>query len=92
MSHALRRKPALVAPVPQAEALVPSIRPGVTLAAAIEPLLGIEDLATLLNCSRRAIERLRAGGKFPPPSIKIGKMPRWTAQVIRDWIAEGSKP
>ena len=55
----------------------------------IEPLLSIDDLAALLSCSRRVVERMRSGGKVPKPDIKIGKMPRWKAATIRAWIERG---
>jgi hypothetical protein len=67
----------------QPEAVAPSIKPGLTLAAAIEPLLSIDDLAALLNCSRRLVERLRSAGKVPTHDIMIGKMPRWKPETIR---------
>ena len=55
----------------------------------IEPMLSIDDLAAILRCSRRVVERLRSGGKVPKPDIKIGKMPRWKAATIRAWIEKG---
>jgi hypothetical protein len=58
----------------------------------IEPLLGIDDLATVLKCSRRLVERMRSAGKVPKPDIKIGKMPRWKPETIRAWIERGGKP
>jgi len=62
------------------------------LPAGIEPMLGIDDLAALLSCSRRLVERMRSAGKVPRPDIKIGKMPRWKAATIRAWIERGGKP
>ena len=57
----------------------------------IEPLLSLNDLATVLNCSRRLVERMRAAGKVPKPDLKVGRMPRWRAEMIRRWIAHGGK-
>jgi predicted DNA-binding transcriptional regulator AlpA len=55
-------------------------------------MLGIDDLAELLSCSRRLVERMRSAGKVPKPDIKIGKMPRWCVETIRKWIErEGHK-
>ena len=54
-----------------------------------EPLLGLDDLAAYLNVSRRTIERLRAAGRFPRPSVKIGTMPRWTRECVRRFVEEG---
>lgn len=63
-----------------------------TLPPGIEPLLGIDDLAALLSCSRRLVERMRSSGKVPIPDIKIGKMPRWKPETIRRWIEGGGRP
>jgi predicted DNA-binding transcriptional regulator AlpA len=69
----------------------PEVKPGRTLPAGIEPMLGIDDLAALLSCSRRLVERMRSAGKVPKPDIKIGKMPRWKPETIRRWIEGGSR-
>jgi len=61
------------------------------LPAGIEPMLGIDDLAVFLSCSRRLVERMRSAGKVPRQDIKIGKMPRWKAATIRAWIERGGK-
>jgi hypothetical protein len=61
-------------------------------AARIEPLLGIDDLATAFSCGRRLVERMRAAGKLPPADLRIGKMPRWRASTIRRWIEGGGRP
>ena len=58
----------------------------------IEPMLSIDDLAALLGCSRRLVERMRSAGKIPKPDIKIGKMPRWKPETIRRWIEGGGHP
>jgi predicted DNA-binding transcriptional regulator AlpA len=70
----------------------PQCKRGATLPASFEPLLSIDDLALLLSCSRRLVERMRSGGKVPKPDIKIGKMPRWKASTIRAWIERGGRP
>jgi predicted DNA-binding transcriptional regulator AlpA len=54
----------------------------------IEPLLSTDALAGALSCGRRTVERLRADGRLPKPDLFVGKMPRWTAETIRRWIAE----
>jgi predicted DNA-binding transcriptional regulator AlpA len=64
------------------------LKPGLTLAAAIEPLLSLDDLTVILNVSRRAVERLKSAGKLPRPDLTIGRMPRWRPESIRRWIAE----
>jgi predicted DNA-binding transcriptional regulator AlpA len=60
-------------------------------ATAIEPLLGIKDLTTILGVSRRLLERERSAGKFPPPDLTIGRMPRWQRETIARWIANAGK-
>jgi predicted DNA-binding transcriptional regulator AlpA len=67
------------------------ISPHVRLADSIEPLLSQEDLARVLNASRRTIERMRAAGKLPRPDLRINKMPRWKQSTIREWIDEQSR-
>jgi excisionase family DNA binding protein len=63
-----------------------------SLASAIEPLITVTDLARLLVCDRRTIERLRAAGKLPPPDLKIGRLPRWKRSTIELWIERGGRP
>src|SRR5262245_6296558 len=103
MSHTPRPRPATDDPGPvtptdpsdcqhEARAQVGSPRPERTLPPGIEPMLGIDDLATLLSCSRRLVERMRSAGKVPKPDIKIGKMPRWKPETIRRWIEDGGRP
>jgi predicted DNA-binding transcriptional regulator AlpA len=79
-----------MSPKPRSEPLVVHTKPGLTLAAAIEPLLSIRDLAEILNVSRRVVEGLRSNGRLPKPDLTIGKMPRWKAATIRAWIERGS--
>jgi hypothetical protein len=57
----------------------------------IEPMLSIDDLATILKCSRRLVERLRSAGKVPKPDFHVGRCPRWKAETVRLWIARGGK-
>ncbi len=93
MTPAPRPKPAVSDPGPTR--LAGSIdRPPQAPAAGhiIEPMLSIDDLAALLSCSRRQVERMRSAGKIPKPDIKVGKMPRWKAATIRGWIERGGRP
>jgi hypothetical protein len=99
MTFAPNPKPALAAlgPVRLADSVPPPEDPrlkhkrGLTLRAGIEPLLGIDDLAAILKCSRRLVERMRSAGRVPKPDIMIGKMPRWRGETIRRWIAAGGR-
>lgn len=63
----------------------PTIKP----APALEPLLSIEDAARALNCSRRTIEAMRAGGRFAPADCHIGRSPRWRRSTVDAWINAG---
>ena len=95
MTPAPRRKAALSDPGPLrlADAVdPPEAKPGRTLPASIEPMLHIDDLAALLSCSRRLVERMRSAGKVPKPDIHVGKCPRWKPATIRAWIDSGGKP
>jgi predicted DNA-binding transcriptional regulator AlpA len=62
---------------------------GRTLAASLEPLLSLDDVAKLLSVSRRWLERERAAGRVPKPDFMVGRCPRWRAATIRRWIGEG---
>ena len=72
----------MMTPARRPEALAPDI---------MEPLLGIDDLAAYLNCSRRLLERLRSAKAVPPPDLHVGRMPRWKAATIHAWINSGGK-
>jgi hypothetical protein len=99
MSHSSRIKPALFDPslVTLADTLTPSdssrpdVKSGGPPPFGLEPMLSIEDLAALLNCSRRLVERMRSAGKVPKPDLRIGKMPRWKPETIRRWIDGGGQ-
>ena len=55
-------------------------------------VLFLDDLATdVLRCSRRTAERLHAARQLPP-ELPIPGRPRWSREVILDWISSGSSP
>ena len=83
MTPARRLKPAVGDPNPLAPA--DGAKP-VNAGHIIEPMLSIDDLTRILSCSRRLVERMRAGGRLPEPDIRVGKMPRWKPSTIRTWI------
>ena len=76
-------------PPPTPDTPAPGIKPGRTLPTGMEPMLGIDDLAALLSCSRRLVERMRSAGKVPPPDLHVGRMPRWKPATIRVWMERG---
>ena len=87
MTPAPRYKPVLTNPGPLRLADTP---PGA--GRIIEPMLGIDDLAAILSCSRRLVERMRSAGKVPKPDFHAGRCPRWKPETIRRWIGEGGRP
>ncbi|MGO9600991.1 MAG: hypothetical protein ACLP7Q_23665 [Isosphaeraceae bacterium] len=81
-----RRQPASGDPVPLKLADMP---PGA--GHVIEPMLSLDDLAALLKCSRRWLERERTAGRVPRPDFMAGRCPRWKPETIRRWIGEGGR-
>ena len=56
----------------------------------IEPLLSIDDLAAILRCSRRVVERMRSAGKVPKPDVKSAGCRDGELRRSADgWKAEG---
>jgi predicted DNA-binding transcriptional regulator AlpA len=51
-------------------------------------LLDAKALARMLSCSVRHLRRLDALGDLPAP-LRLGKLVRWRADEVRDWIAAG---
>ena len=35
---------------------------------------------------RRSVERMQSAGQLPRPDLGIGRMPRWRAVTVQDWI------
>jgi hypothetical protein len=53
----------------------------------IEPLLArLDDLPSLTRLGKRTLERLRAAGKLPRPDLRIGRIPLWRIETIRERI------
>lgn len=52
----------------------------------MEPLLRAEDVMMLLGISRSGLDRLIASGEGPP-SIRVGRLRRWPAAAVKEWIA-----
>ena len=51
-------------------------------------LLDVEAVAEKLSCSTRHVYRLADRGQMPRP-IKLGKLVRWSASGIQEWIDQG---
>jgi hypothetical protein len=62
-------------------------------ASSLEPLLRISDLAKVINCSRREVERMRSSGRLPRADLIVGKRsPRWRAPTVLNWLDSGGRP
>ena len=62
-------------------------KPTLTAADLSDPMLSLNDLAKLLNMSRRTLERERAAGNIPRADLVMGKRtPRWFRSSILRWI------
>ena len=51
----------------------------------------LDEIADGYGVSRRAIERERSAGRFPPPDLTIGRMPLWRPETIRKWVEGGGR-
>lgn len=54
-------------------------------------LLDISRLAELLECSARTVQRHVGDGLIPPP-VRIGRLVRWRAAEIDNWLDAGCPP
>jgi predicted DNA-binding transcriptional regulator AlpA len=50
-----------------------------------------DELVKLLGVSRRAIDRERSAGTFPPPDRVLGRMPLWSRATITAWLSRPAK-
>ena len=51
-------------------------------------LIDVGVVAEILDCSTRHVYRLADRGQMPRP-IKLGKLVRWSASGIQEWIDQG---
>jgi hypothetical protein len=51
----------------------------------------LDELANVLGVSRRLLERERSAGRLLKPDVKIGRVPLWRVQSVKDWLARGGK-
>jgi hypothetical protein len=51
----------------------------------------LDELATALGVSRRILERERSAGRLLKPDLRIGRIPLWRIESVRDWLARGGK-
>ena len=58
---------------------------------AIEQMLTRDDIADILQCNPRTIDRLRSSGKLPKPDFRSGRLLRWRHETIERWISRGGR-
>jgi predicted DNA-binding transcriptional regulator AlpA len=51
--------------------------------------LRIDEVADSIGMSRRAVERERSAGRFPPADLHVGKAPLWRIETIRNYLSSG---
>jgi len=51
-------------------------------------LLGRNEVAGLIGCSARHVDRLAASGRMPTP-VRLGGLVRWSVAEITRWIEAG---
>lgn len=52
-------------------------------------VLAAEDVAQLLNVSKRHVAALNSSGRLPRP-IKLGRRTLWVADELSKWLAAGA--
>ncbi|MFI5454204.1 MAG: helix-turn-helix transcriptional regulator [Isosphaerales bacterium] len=60
----------------------------------VEPwrLVTVADWAAALQVSVPTVERLRSGGRIPPPDLYLGRrLPRWRVRTVRAWLEGGDQ-
>lgn len=58
----------------------------------VEPLTyRFEDLAEAIGVSRRFLERELSAGRLPKPDLRLGKVPLWRVETIRNWLERGGR-
>lgn len=53
-----------------------------------QALMDVEQVADLLNCSARHVNRLSTDGRMPEP-VLLGSLRRWQRASIEKWIEDG---
>ena len=56
--------------------------------ATLPPLIDVQTVAALLDCSPRHVYRLSDAERMPRP-FKLGSLVRWRKDDIRQWIENG---
>lgn len=54
-------------------------------------LLGVREVAAILNCSVRHVFRLTENQRIPPP-VRLGALTRWSRRELETWLDSGCPP
>lgn len=57
-------------------------------ALAIEPMLSMANIASMMQVSARTVRQWRAEGFLPAPDFSHGKTVRWQHATIAEWLKE----
>jgi excisionase family DNA binding protein len=82
------RKPTLGAATPRKSVNAAGARPphqGGSHSSSLQPLLTLKEVANVLRCSERTVERLRLRGELQP--TKVLRSVRFTASAVNAYIA-----
>jgi len=52
-------------------------------------LLSKSDVARVLGCGVRTVERLISSKRLPEADVRVGRLPRWRPETIAEWINAG---
>lgn len=68
------------------------VKPGsvAPLPAGADELLGKKEVCQYLKIGDRLLCTLRSTGVFPPPDIRLGKLPRWQVSTLNRWVKSQS--
>jgi predicted DNA-binding transcriptional regulator AlpA len=47
--------------------------------------LKLSEVAAQIGICTRTVQRMVYRGQFPPPTVKAGKLPLWSPEVIQAW-------
>lgn len=54
-------------------------------------LLRLDEVEVATGLDKRTIQRERSAGRFPEPSVQLGRAPLWTPESLRAWIEAGGR-
>jgi predicted DNA-binding transcriptional regulator AlpA len=57
-----------------------------------DPMIGLEEISTLMSVSKRTISRLIKEGDFPQPYRISASVLRWKKSVVLEWLNSRQAP